>query len=159
MALETEISSLITEQLNKRLRYRCLIIQSRDLVMLSKIYDIAILAVSNLGDSANILRSEEMFDNIGAYSCNKVLTLIESVAVVKPLILTGPLHFLDYWSEQLCNSFWEYMSCFTHGPGIILLDAVRSKSIEGSFQVLGKINGTDIRYLKSRLALSEVNYI
>ena len=65
MALELEITSLITSQLNKRLRYRCLIIQSRDLAVLSRIYDIVILAVSNMGDSAHILRSEEMLDNVG----------------------------------------------------------------------------------------------
>jgi hypothetical protein len=44
---------------------------------------------------------------------------------------------------------------FTHGPGIIVVDTPRAEAVEGPFRMVGRIPGTDVRYLKSRLASTQ----
>jgi hypothetical protein len=90
----------------------------------------------------------------GALPCSAVLELIDAASGSDP-VLTGPLHFLAYWSVQMQGAFWKHLAGFTHGPGIIVIDTPREEMVEGPFRFLGKIPGTEVRYLKSRLASTQ----
>jgi len=84
-----------------------------------------------------------------------VLGRIEAGAATHSMVIAGPLHFLDFWSDQTSAAFWRYLSGFTHGPGILVVDTLRENPVESGFRVVGRIPGTDVRYLKSRLASTQ----
>jgi hypothetical protein len=115
----------------------------------------AIDTAVSLGDSPKVIDYADLFDDIGALSCNAVIERIEAVAASWPVVLAGPVHYLDYWSEQVRGAFWKFLAGFTHGPGIIVVDTPRAEAIEGPFRMVGRISGTDVRYLKSRLASTQ----
>ena len=158
MGVELDNEKLITlvqSQLDYQLRYRCLVLQCSDIGILSQLIEQSVGAMNVLGNDVRVLEYSDQFDNIGALSCNTLIERIEADASTCPLVLAGPLHYLDFWSEQTNAAFWRYLSGFTHGPGILVVDTPRENVIEGAFRVIGRIPGTDIRYLKSRLASTQ----
>ena len=156
MGIDSDIHSLIIKLLQCKLRYRCLVFQYDDLSLLSLSTSVIKNTAVHLGGAPEVIRWDEIFDNIGALACTDVIERLETIAVNNPVILVGPLHFLDYWSDKLCTFFWNHLSSFSHGPGIIIQDIVRTNSILGPFQIYGRMKDTNIRYLKSRLATAEV---
>lgn len=150
-----KLVALIAAQLERRLRYRCLLLQCADIGILSHLIQRSIEAMKVLGADVCVLEYADQFDRVGALSCNTVLERIAAGAPASPMVLAGPLHFLDFWSEQTIAAFWRHLSGFTHGPGILVVDTPRETAVESAFRVVGRIPGTDIRYLKSRLASAQ----
>lgn len=150
-----KLVALIGSQLERRLRYRCLLLQCGDIGILSHLIQRSIDAMKILGTDVCVLEYSDQFDTVGALSCNVVLERIEAGAPASPMVLAGPLHFLDFWSEQTSAAFWRYLSGFTCGPGILVVDTPRETAVDSAFRVIGRIPGTDIRYLKSRLASAQ----
>jgi hypothetical protein len=158
MAIEVwqdKISTLIAAQLAPRLRYRCLVLQTGEMPVLSAVCQSAIDSAASLGESPKVIDYSDLFDDIGALSCNAVIERLEAAAATSPVVLAGPLHYLDYWSEQMRGAFWKFLAGFTHGPGIIVVDTPRAEAVEGPFRMVGRIPGTEVRYLKSRLASTQ----
>jgi len=151
----TKISSLISTHLEERVRYRCLVIQSSDLVVLSRICDQVAVSARILGDDVMVLDALNQFDEIGAFSCDAILGNIDKIAAVHPLIIIGPLHFLDYWSEQIQSRFWRHVAAFSIGPGIIITDTMRTETLRGPFRVLEDYAQGGLRCLNSRLASTQ----
>lgn len=154
MAVEVEFkttSSLISTYLDKRVRYRCLVIQSKEMPVLANLSEQVIRAAHVLGEDLKVLEATQQFDDVGALSCDTVLTDVATVAENHPVVLPGPLHFIDYWSEQVRARFWRYFAAFSSGPGIIITDTFRTDAILGPFHVVEGFARGDVRCLKSRL--------
>lgn len=150
-----KLAALIDAQLDRRLRYRCLVLQCGNIEILSHVIQQSIDVMRTLGTDMRVLEYTEQFDTVGALSCSAVLERIGAQAAAHPMVLAGPLHFLDFWSDQTSGAFWKYLAGFTHGPGILIVDTPRETAVESAFRVVGRIPGTDIRYLKSRLASAQ----
>ena len=153
-ALSEQITALLAEQLHPRLRYRCLMLQCGDIPMLSRLCELTIAAASRAGNP-KVLEYADQFDDIGAVSCRTVIARIEEAASGRPVILAGPLHYVDYWSEQVCTGFWRYLAAFMSGPGIVVIDAPRDTVVDSAFRIVGRLQTADVRYLKSRLAATQ----
>lgn len=151
----SQVSSVVSAQLNRRLRYRCLVFQSADVVTLGEVRNAVCGSLTSFGDPVRVVEYQDQFDAVGALSCDSVLERVAAAATASPVVLAGPLHYLDYWSEQVATAFWRFLGGFTGGPGIVALDGPREQGIEGAFRIVGRIRGTDIRYLKSRLASTQ----
>jgi len=151
---QDRIGTLVAAQLAPRLRYRCLVLQTCEMPVLSAVCESAIVSASSIGETPYLIDYMDLFDEIGALSCNAVIQRLE-VAATSPVVMAGPLHCLDYWSEQMRGAFWKFLAGFTHGPGIIVVDTSRDEAVEGPFRMVGRIPGTDVRYLKSRLASTQ----
>jgi hypothetical protein len=158
MALEVrsdQVDTVVSAQLSRALRYRCLVFQSGDVVALGGLRESVCRSLGSLCGPVAVFEYQDQFDGVGALSCDNVLGRIETAAATGALVLAGPLHYLDYWSDQVACAFWRYLASFTAGPGIVVLDGPREQGIEAAFRLIGRIPGTDIRYLKSRLASSQ----
>jgi len=153
--LRDRVFGLIQTQLAGKLRYRCLVFQSSDLAVLAKVSEFSQEGAPVLGANAEVIPYLDLIDDVGALSCAKVLERIDGVCGTSPLVLAGPLNFLNYWSDQMQGAFWKHLAGFTHGPGIIVIDTPRDDVSEGPFRLVAKIPGTDVRYLKSRLASTQ----
>ena len=152
--LGEQIAALLAEQLHACLRYRCLLLHCADIPTLSRACESVIAKAGTMGKPC-VLEHADQFDEIGAVSCRTVIARIEEVAATQPVILAGPLHYVDYWSEQVCMGFWRYLAAFMSGPGIIVVDTPRKTVVEGVFRIVGRLPESDICYLKSRLAATQ----
>ena len=150
-----QVRALLAEQLAPRLRYRCLVLQTADLATLAQLCVAGETALRALDADVQILEYRDQLDNIGALPCSRVLDRIETLAFSKPLVIAGPLHFLDYWSRQVGAAFWDYLASFSRGPGILIVDAPREQGLDHAFRLVGRIRGTDVGYFKSRLAAAQ----
>ncbi len=150
-----QLDGLVATHLARRLRYRCLVLQTGDLAVLSELCEAAITSARQLDGVVEFLEYREFMDDIGALPCSRVLEKIEVLADCNPLVVGGPLHFLEYWSQRVAAGFWEYLASYSTGPGILVLDGPREQGVLGAFRLLRMIPGTDIRIFKSRLATAE----
>jgi hypothetical protein len=91
------------------------------------------------------------FDAIGALSCDALIEKIKSASSKQRLLISGPLHFLDYWSPTVRLVFWNFLATFSNGPGIIVTDVFRNEVVSGPWQHAKGFVHPDIRCLKSRL--------
>jgi hypothetical protein len=153
--LREKLFSLIRMQLDRKLRYRCLVIQVADIAVLDRVCQDAREGECFLGENPHVMEYLDLMDDVGALSCSKVIERIDALCASSPLVLAGPLHYLTYWSGQMQGAFWKHLAGFTHGPGILVVDTPREEVTEGPFRVLGKIPGTEVRFLKSRLASTQ----
>lgn len=153
--LRDKVFGLINTQLDGKLRYRCLVLQTSDLAVLTKLSDFAKEGAAVLGQQPQLIPYSDLIDEVGALSCSKVIERLDAICGASPLVLAGPLNFVNYWSEQVQGAFWKHLAGFTHGPGIIVVDTPREEVSEGPFRLVAKIPGTDVRYLKSRLASTQ----
>jgi hypothetical protein len=150
------VQALIAKQLHPSLRYRCLLLQSGDLRVLAAVAEHAARVLSSNGTAKpEVIEYKQFLDDVGGWSCSSVLAHLEERVHDRPVVLVGPLHFLDFWSIQTQGAFWKYLAAFSSGPGIIVTDVLRTDSVDGPFSLINRIGGTDLRYLKSRLALTE----
>jgi hypothetical protein len=154
--LESHVNSLIAKQLHRDLRYRCLLLQSSDLQVLSAAAEHAAQAIATgWGMKPEVIEYRQFLDEVGGWSGTMVLGYLEERVHSKPVVIVGPLHFLDFWSAQTQGVFWKYLASFSSGPGIVLTDVLRTEGVDGPFFLINRIGGIDLRYLKSRLALTE----
>ena len=80
---------------------------------------------------------------------------IKSVSFKRPLLISGPLHFLDYWSPAVRSVFWKFLATFSNGPGIIATDVFRNEALLGPLQTVEGFARPDVRCLKSRLEITQ----
>jgi hypothetical protein len=145
------ITSLVSQRLHPRERYRCLVIQCQDLSVHSRICEQIIAAEDALAGEICLIDAMDQFDEVGAFSCDRLLESFDATARSHPVVLAGPLHFLDYWSDAACGRFWRHLAAFESGPGVVIVDSFRTHFIFGTFQVVKGIARGDVRCLKSRL--------
>src|SRR5262249_38742184 len=103
--LREKLYSLIRTQLDRKLRYRCLVIQAADIAVLDCVCQHAREGACFLGEHPQLLEYLDLMDDVGALSCSKVLERIDAVCASSPLVLAGPLHYLTYWSGQMQGAF------------------------------------------------------
>jgi len=154
MALEIELTetiALIQRHLPERARYRCLVIQGKDISVLSNVLEQIVEAAEILGYELEEMDALKQFDAIGALSCASLIENIKTVSYKKTLVVSGPLHFLDYWSTAVRSVFWKFLAAFSNGPGIIVTDAFRNEAIVGPLQTVEGFARPGLRCLKSRL--------
>ena len=154
MAIEiamNETIALIQRHLPEHARYRCLVIQGKDISLLSKVSVKVVEAAEFLCLAVEEMDALKQFDAIGALSCDSLIENIKSVSFKKPLMIAGPLHFLDYWSPAVRSVFWNFLASFSNGPGIIVTDVFRNEGVLGPLQTVDGFSHPDLRCLKSRL--------
>jgi hypothetical protein len=155
IANQAEISAIVRSHLASLVRYKCIVIQANDMHAISRVTSSIHDAFHEMGQSSKYLSYNDFFDSIGAASCGTASNMIFGQARESVVVIRGPLHFLDYWSEPTQQVFWQSLASFSEGLGIIFVDVIRNEGIEGPFRVVGKIADTDIRFFKSRLSLSQ----
>jgi hypothetical protein len=153
--LREQVGRLVASELSPRRRYRCLILQAADLAVLGRLCDHVLLALGELGSEPNILGWERFFDEVGALSSDTVRECIGTAGGQATVVLAGPLHYVDYWTTGVQDSFWSFLSLYSHGPGVVVVDTPRTEGVEGPFVARGTIPGTEIRYLRPRLVATE----
>ena len=154
MALEVGLNdavAVIKRHIPERARYRCLIIQGKDLSVLSTIAQQVVRAA----DAIEEMDALNQFDATGALSCDALIENIKTISCKKQLLISGPLHFLDYWSPSVRSVFWNFLAAFSNGPGIIVTDAFRNEPFLGPWQNVKGFARADLRCLKSRLESTE----
>lgn len=152
VSLHDSVRHLVALQLERRLRYRCLVVQAGDMQVIESLKTASSEAAECLDAPVEILDASDMLDDVGALACNRVIDHVTALALNNAVVIAGPLHCVDYWSTSVCNTFWSFLAGFSHGPGIIVVDSPRTDGIEGTFKLIGALTGLDIRYFKSRLA-------
>lgn len=150
------LHELVSTELSDRRRYRCLVLQAGDMGVLSSILDYARQAVLALGEGLKDFDSQAFLDGKGAIACTNVLEQIASCAAHNNIVLSGPLHYIDYWTNPAIAAFWGYCASWEFKHGLLIVDTVRTEGVEGPFRLAGVVPGTDIRFLRSRLAAVEV---
>jgi len=158
MAVELQFSdtlALLKKCLDERMRYRCLVVQGKDVSLLSYFSHQVHDASEFFGSAVHEMDALKQFDDIGALSCDAMIDRIKSIAFNHPLLITGPLHFLDYWSPAVRAVFWQFLAAFSNGPGIVVTDVYRTETVFGPFQIVEGLSRTDFRCLKSRLEFSQ----
>lgn len=153
--LRNQLVRLVSAELNPSRRYRCLILQSDRLVVQSRLCEYLPYALSQAGKSIGVLAWEEFFDHVGAMAADSAKSIIRSAGRSDAVLLSGPLHFVDYWTPAVQEGFWSFLSLYSWGPGVVVVDVPRSEGVEGPFVARGVISGTDIRFLRPRLVATE----
>ena len=160
MALENhnpDTLSVLKEALSPVARYRCIVFQAGELARIQVLSEAMADGISFLGKAPVRLAAVDFLDDVGALACGDVLARIDSLAKESPVVLIGPLHFLDYWSHAIQAGFWAHLASFTKGPGIVVLDALRTRGIDGRFAVYHSLPKFRVRVLKSRLCVTEAS--
>ena len=158
MAIELQFENTLTllEQcLDERSRYRCLVVQGKDVSLLSQFAHQVHDASDFFGSVVHEIDALEQFDDVGALSCDAMIDRVKYIAFKHPLLISGPLHFLDYWSPSVRAVFWQFLAAFSNGPGIVVTDAYRTETVFGPFQIVEGLSRTDFRCLKSRLEFTQ----
>ncbi|HBJ34339.1 MAG TPA: hypothetical protein DDZ51_06165 [Planctomycetaceae bacterium] len=158
MAVEvrsSETVKLLKRHLDENLRYRCLVIQGKDISLLSQVSNQVQHASEVFGLTVYEMDALSQFDDIGALSCDAMIGRIKSVSAKQPLLISGPLHFLDYWSPSVRSVFWQFLAAFSNGPGIVVTDVFRTETVFGPFQVVEGFSRINFRCLKSRLEFTQ----
>jgi hypothetical protein len=154
MALEialAETIAIIQQHLPSRARYRCIVIQGKDIAVLSQLSEQIAEAARVLDHEIEEIDALNTFDTIGALSCDALIERIKTVSCKKQLLISGPLHFLDYWSPTVRSVFWNFLAAFANGPGIIVTDVFRNEVTLGPWQNVKGFARSDLRCFKSRL--------
>lgn len=158
MALDVQLLetlALLRQHLDQRLRYRCLVVQSKDISLLSQFSQHVHNATDVFGIAVQEMDALQQFDDIGALSCDAIINRIKCISLNQPLLITGPLHFLDYWSPSIRAVFWQFLAAFSNGPGIVVTDVFRTETFLGPFQTVKGFSQHDFRCLKSRLEFTQ----
>ncbi len=153
--LQVAVTQLVARELNPARRYRCLILQCDSLDQQARLCDCLPTAISNLGWQSAILPWEKFFDTVGAISSDTARDMVVATGKDRAVVLTGPLHYVDYWTASVQEGFWSFLSLYSRGPGVILLDTPRTEGVEGPFVARGVISGTEVRFLRPRLVATE----
>lgn len=155
ISFQQELDKLVAGELSLRRRYRCLILQSDRIDVLGRLCECLPSAFGAIGKAPILLSWEDFFDAVGAISSDEARGRITTAGNESPVVLAGPLHYVDYWTSGVQNAFWSFLSLYSKGPGVVVVDVPRSEAIEGPFLARGTIRGTEIRYLRPRLVATE----
>lgn len=150
-----QIENLVIREFHHLRRYQVLVIQANCFDTLAEANAALSSAFMRHKAEPIIFGWDNFFDRVGAISCTAAISIINKAAVAAPVIITGPLHFIDYWSLTVQESFWSYFSEYSMGSGIVFLDIQRPECVEPSFISRGIISGTEIRFLRSCLVARE----
>jgi hypothetical protein len=131
------------------------VIQGSDMSLLAQVSHQIQIDTDVFSDRVQEIDAIDQFDSVGALSCNSIIEKTKAIAFDKPLLFTGPLHFLDYWAPSVRTVFWNFLSAFSNGPGIIVTDVFRNETVLGPFQSVDGFYRTDLRCLKSRLEFTQ----
>lgn len=157
--LQEKIERLVASEINPGRRYRCLVLQSDRLDLIGTLCDYLPMAFEAMGKSPKVLGWESFFDSVGALSSDEARSAILAAGKDSPVVLAGPLHYVDYWTTGVQDGFWSFLSLFSRGPGVVAIDIPRAEGVEGPFIARGTIPGTEIRYLRPRLVATEETFI
>lgn len=155
-SLRDLVGSFVNRELNPARRYRCLVLQTDRLDLLGRLCE---FVPSSLSGTPQVLGWERFFDEVGAVSADNARDCIVSAGRNEIVILSGPLHYIDYWTLGVQEGFWSFLSLYSRGPGIIAVDIPRTDGVEGPFVARGLIPGTDIRFLRPRLVATEESFL
>lgn len=158
MAIELQFAdtlAMLSQYLDDRLRYRCVVVQCKDIALLSQVSQHVHDGTDFFGSVVQEMDALKQFDEIGALSCDAMIDRVKCIAFKHPLLISGPLHFLDYWSPSVRAVFWQFLAAFSNGPGIVVTDAYRTETVFGPFQIVDGTARTDLRCLKSRLEFTQ----
>ena len=99
------------------------------------------------------LSHRDMFpEDIPLAAARLVAKLVESEGG-RPVLLVGPLHVCDCWTESGRLVFWQHLAAFTGGPGIVVIDVPRPATAGALFRTSGRLRQVpDVEYLRSRLS-------
>ncbi|MBP3955363.1 hypothetical protein J8F10_08730 [Gemmata sp. G18] len=156
--LRDQVARLVSAELNPTRRYRCLILQADRLDVLSRLCEYLPSALADAGRASRVLPWEGFFDQVGAMAADSARACINEAGKTDAVVLAGPLHFVDYWTPGVQEGFWNFLSLYSRGPGIVVVDIPRTEGVEGPFVARGVIPGTDIRFLRPRLVATEETY-
>jgi len=155
MELKEEVLRLLERQLAPRLRYRTLLFQCHHMPSIEAL-ETSLLAVHEFCLSPPVrIAQDDMFDAVGAISAQRLLEKIKAVEYQQPIVLCGPLHICDCWSEESRRVLWQHLAAFSAGPGIAVVDVPREQDTQGLFRIAGRLGTVDAYYLKSRLTATE----
>ena len=157
-SLQETIERLVASELNPGRRYRCLVLQSDRLDLIGRLAELLLRAFDALGKSPKVLGWESFFDAVGALSSDEARSAILAAGKDAVVVLAGPLHYVDYWTTGVQDGFWSFLSLYSRGPGVVGIDIPRAEGVEGPFIARGTILGTEIRYLRPRLAATEETF-
>jgi len=158
-SLQENLEKLVASELNPARRYRCLILQTDRIDLLGRLCNYLPSALGTLGKVPKVLEWDSFFDAIGALSSDEARGRIIAAGKESPVVLTGPLHYVDYWTTGVQDGFWSFLSLYSRGPGLITVDIPRTEGVEGPFVARGTIPGTEIRYLRPRLVATEETFL
>lgn len=155
MNLREQLGTLLAKELNTVRRYRCLILQSYRLDDQARLCDYLPDAIKALGWEASVLVWDGFFDKVGAISAENAKNNVLKAGKDRAVVLVGPLHYMDYWTAGVQEGFWNFLALYSRGPGVVVVDIPRTEGVEGPFVARGVVPGTEIRFLRPRLVLTE----
>lgn len=153
--LQYVVNRLVARELNPARRYRCLVLHTESLDQQARLCDCLPAAVNALGLQCVVLPWDRFFDTIGALSSDTVRDTVVANGKDRAVVLPGPLHYIDYWTAGVQEGFWNFLSLYSRGPGIVVVDIPRTEGVEGPFVARSILAGTDVRFLRPRLVATE----
>lgn len=153
--LQDLVNKLVARELSPSRRYRCLVLQTERLDQQARLHDCLPAAINALGWQCGVLPWDRFFDTVGALSSDTARDLVLATGNGRAVILPGPLHYVDYWTAGVQEGFWSFLSLYSRGPGIVVVDIPRTEGVEGPFVARGILSGTDVRFLRPRLVATE----
>jgi hypothetical protein len=156
--LRDQVARFAAGELNPTRRYRCLILQTDRLDVLSRVCEHLPSVLADAGKGTSLLSWEGFFDQVGALAADSAKASITAAGKNTVVVLAGPLHFVDYWTPGVQQGFWNYLSLYSQGPGIVVVDIPRTEAVEGPFVARGVLPGTDIRFLRPHLVATEETF-
>lgn len=153
--LREQLGALLAKELNPNRRYRCLILQTDRLDVQARLCDYLPDAIKALGWECALLPWDGFFDAVGAISADSARSNVLTAGMERAVVLTGPLHYMDYWTAGVQEGFWNFLALYSRGPGVVVVDIPRTEGVEGPFVARGVVQGTEIRFLRPRLVATE----
>lgn len=155
MNLREQLGTLLAKELNPVRRYRCLILQSDRLDVQAMLCDYLPDAIKAIGWETSVLVWDGFFDKVGAISAENAKNNVLTAGKDRAVVLAGPLHYMDYWTAGVQEGFWNFLALYSRGPGVVVVDIPRTEGVEGPFVARGVVPGTEIRFLRPRLVVTE----
>lgn len=153
--LQESVNKLVARELSPTRRYRCLVLQTERLDQQARLCDCLHAAIDALGRQSGVLPWDRFFDAVGALSSDTVREMVVATGKDRAVVLPGPLHYIDYWTVGVQEGFWSFLSLYSRGPGVVVVDIPRTEGVEGPFVARGILAGTDVRFLRPRLVAME----
>lgn len=155
MNLREQIGTLLLKEFSPNRRYRCLIFQTDRLDVQERLCVCLTDAINALGWESSLLAWDGFFDNVGAISAANARNKLLTAGLERAIVLSGPLHYMDYWTAGVQEGFWSFLSLYSRGPGVVVVDIPRTEGVDGPFVARGVVPGTEIRFLRPRLIAEE----
>ena len=155
MELREEMLTVLQRQLAPNLRYRALLFQCSHMPSIMDLEESLLEPGGFWETRPQRIGQEDMFDDVGAVSVQCLLQKVRAAEYESPIVLCGPLHVCDCWSDGSRGVLWRHLAAFSAGPGIVVVDVPREQDTQGLFRMAGRLSAVDAYYLKSRLTATE----